>query len=107
MDQVTRPEDADRLPVDVQGKEIHCQDGPVGQVADVLIDPLTERPSHIIWRQALVVTKEVSIPVEYVERVEGDQIVLRVTRETIERLPHFWTADAPDPAGRLLTADGY
>ncbi len=84
---------ADRIAVDVQGKEICCQDGRVGKVADVLVDPATERPSYLIWREAVVVTKEVSIPIDYVERVEGNQIVLRVKRDAIERLPHFWTAD--------------
>jgi len=67
-------------------------------VAEVLVDPATERPSYLVWREALVVTREVSIPVDYVERVEGNRVVLRVTREAIERLPHFWTADTDEAA---------
>lgn len=90
---------------DVRGKEIRCPDGPVGAVVDVLVDPATERPSHLVWRQAVVVTQEVSIPVEYVERVEGDQVVLRVGREVVERLPHFWHAE---PNGtRPAVGEGY
>ncbi len=96
------PSSAKRLSGDVLGKEIHCQDGPVGQVTDVLVDPLTEQPSHIVWREAIVVTREVSIPVEYVERVEDGNIVLRVTREAVERLPHFWAAGAPAEAYRRV-----
>lgn len=88
------PAGADGLSEDVLGKEIRCPDGPVGQVTDVLVDPLTECPSHIVWREAIVVTREVSIPIEYVERVEDNNIVLRVTREAVERLPHFWAAGA-------------
>mgnify|MGYP005839241117 CR=1 FL=1 len=93
MDQNTPPERIDQIMADVQGKEIRCQDGRVGRVADVLVDPATERPSHLIWREAVVVTREVSIPINYVERVEDDRIILRVKREAIERLPHFWMAD--------------
>ena len=93
MDPKTKPRRRDQLASDVQGKEIRCQDGMVGRVADVLVDPVTERPSHLIWREAIVVTREVSIPVDYVERIEGNRVVLRVKREAIERLPHFWTAD--------------
>lgn len=93
MDPKTKPKRRDQLVSDVQGKEIRCQDGMVGRVADVLVDPVTERPSHLIWREAMVVTREVSIPVDYVERIEGNRVVLRVKREAIERLPHFWTAD--------------
>ncbi|HOG48536.1 MAG TPA: hypothetical protein PLJ35_09950 [Anaerolineae bacterium] len=82
------------LPGDVQGMEIRCPDGPVGRVADVLVDPLTERPRYLIWREAVVVTREVSIPVDYIERIEENGIVLRVGRAAIERLPRFWMADS-------------
>ncbi len=93
MEREAAPGRVGQVAADVQGKVIRCQDGTVGQVADVLVDPLTERPSYLIWREAMVVTREVSIPIDYVERVEGDQIVLRVKREAVERLPHFWSAD--------------
>ncbi len=98
MTQEARPERLDQLAVEVQGKEIRCQDGTVGHVAEVLVDPATERPSYLVWREAVVVTKEVSIPVDYVERVEGNRVVLRVTRDAIERLPHFWTAESSNTA---------
>jgi hypothetical protein len=100
------PERAAGLCGDVLGKEIRCQDGPVGQVVDVLVDPLTERPSHLVWREAMIVTREISIPVEYVDRVEGERILLRVKREAVERLPHFWTANPGDP-DHIVTVEGY
>ncbi len=106
MDEKATPWRVERAVQDVQGKEIRCQDGPVGQVTDVLVDPLTERPSHLVWREAVVVTREVSIPIDYVERVEGNEIVLRVTREAVDRLPHFWTAD-PDAAVHTATVERY
>ena len=106
MEREAMPERIGQVPADVQGKEIRCQDGPVGRVADVLVDPLTERPSHLIWREAMVVTREVSIPVDYVERVEGNRIVLRVKREAVERLPHFWSAD-PGAAAHPSAAEGH
>lgn len=105
MDRGAPPEVASALAGDVQGKEIRCQDGPVGQVADVLVDPLTERPLYLVWREAVVVTREVSIPIEYVERIEGNRVVLRVGRQAVERLPHFWTADRG--AARTATNGGY
>jgi len=106
MDVENMPGRNDLIGVDVQGKEIRCPDGAVGRVADVLVDPATDRPSHLVWREALVVTKEVSIPIDYVERIEGDRVVLRVNREAIERLPHFWMAD-PAAAAHLSTVEGY
>ena len=79
---------------DLRGKQIRCRDGPVGQAVDVLVDPVTERPSHLVWRETVVVTKEVSIPIGYIARVERDRIILGVEREAVERLPRFWTTDS-------------
>ncbi|MDI7277988.1 MAG: hypothetical protein QME94_18565 [Anaerolineae bacterium] len=96
----------DQVIGEIRGKEIHCRDGVVGQVSDVLVDPVSGRPSYLVWREAVVVTKEVSIPIDYVERIEGEQIVLRVEREAVERLPHFWSADAGS-AVQPCAAEGY
>jgi len=73
-----------------KGTPIFCTDGPVGEVHDVLIDPETERPTHIILREGILVIKEVSIPVGYVQNVEGDRVLLKVNKEEIEKLPRFW-----------------
>ena len=73
-----------------KGIPIFCTDGPVGEVHDLLIDPDTERPTHIILREGILVIKEVNIPVGYVQEVGSDRVLLKVDREEIERLPRFW-----------------
>jgi sporulation protein YlmC with PRC-barrel domain len=73
-----------------KGTPILCTDGPLGEVHDMLIDPETERPTHIILREGILVIKEVNIPVGYVQKVEGDRVLLKVDKEQIERLPRFW-----------------
>lgn len=73
-----------------KGTLIFCTDGPIGEVHDVLIDPETERPTHIILREGILVIKEVNIPVNYVQKVEDDRVLLKVNKEKIERLPRFW-----------------
>ncbi len=95
----------DSLTTDAQGKPIRCQDGPIGHVADVLVDPVTGSPLYLVWREAVVVTREVSIPVSYIDRIDDSGIVLRVERDVIDRLPHFWTADAG--ARHVPTHEGY
>jgi sporulation protein YlmC with PRC-barrel domain len=83
--------DASNIYKDVtKGAFVLCTDGPIGEVHDVLIDPETERPTHIILREGILVIKEVSIPVGYVKKVEGDCVLLKVGKEEIERLPRFW-----------------
>jgi sporulation protein YlmC with PRC-barrel domain len=74
----------------VRGTPIFCTNGPIGEVHDVLIDPETEKPTHIILREGFLVIKEVNIPVSYVQKVENDCVLLKVDREEIERLPRFW-----------------
>ena len=73
-----------------KGTPIFCTDGPIGEVHDMLIDPETESPTHIILREGLLVIKEVNIPVGYVQKVESDHVVLKVDKQEIERLPRFW-----------------
>jgi sporulation protein YlmC with PRC-barrel domain len=73
-----------------RGTPIFCTDGPVGEVHDVLIDPETESPTHIILREGILVIKEVNIPVDYVQEVESGRVLLKVNKEKVERLPRFW-----------------
>ncbi len=73
-----------------KGIPIFCTDGPVGEVHDVLIDPETERPTHIILREGVLVIKEVNIPIGYVQKVESDRVLLKADKKEIERLPRFW-----------------
>lgn len=73
-----------------KGTPIFCTDGPVGEVHDVLIDPETENATHLILREGILVIKEVNIPVNYVQKIEGDRVLLKVAKEEIERLPRFW-----------------
>ncbi len=73
-----------------KGTPIFCTDGPVGEVHDVLVDPETESPTHIILREGILVIKEVSIPVDYVQEVESGRVLLKVDKEKVERLPRFW-----------------
>jgi sporulation protein YlmC with PRC-barrel domain len=73
-----------------KGIPIFCTDGPIGEVHDILVDPDTESPTHIILREGILVIKEVNIPVGYVQKVESDCVLLKVNKQEIERLPRFW-----------------
>lgn len=90
MDQKPEDDASDICRNMTKGTPILCTDGPIGEVHDVLIDPKTERPTHIILREGILVIKEVNIPVGYVQEVEGDRVLLKVNKEEIERLPRFF-----------------
>lgn len=74
---------------ELTGKSLICSDGELGPVAEVLVDPETGQPTHLIWREPVILYQEISIPIAYIERVDGEGIRLRVRREEIERLPRF------------------
>jgi hypothetical protein len=74
---------------DLTGKSLICPDGVLGTVAEVLVDPVSGRPTHLVWREPVILYQEISIPIAYVEQVDGEGIRLRVRREDIERLPRF------------------
>ncbi|WP_448593841.1 hypothetical protein [Thermoflexus hugenholtzii] len=76
-------------PQDLAGKSLICPDGVLGTVAEVLVDPVSGRPTHLVWREPVILYQEISIPIAYVEQVDGEGIRLRVRREDIERLPRF------------------
>jgi len=74
---------------ELTGKPLICSDGVLGTVAEVLVDPETGRPTHLVWREPVILYQEISIPITYIEEVDGEGIRLRVRREEIERLPRF------------------
>jgi hypothetical protein len=74
---------------DLTGKSLICPDGVLGTVAEVLVDPVSGRPTHLVWREPVILYQKISIPIAYVEQVDGEGIRLRVRREDIERLPRF------------------
>lgn len=76
-------------PQDLTGKPLICPDGVLGPVVEVLVDPVSGEPTHLVWREPVVLYQEISIPISYVEEVDGEGIRLRVCREDIERLPRF------------------
>lgn len=74
----------------VEGAEIVCEDGSVGTVYAVLRDPETAEAAHIVLRQEVTLTKEVTIPVKYVTKATRTKIRLCVDKSKIDEMPQFW-----------------
>jgi sporulation protein YlmC with PRC-barrel domain len=71
------------------GRAVHCTDGPVGELVDVVIDPTKKRLTHLVVRPRGLDGRSRLVPVELAERGgEGDSIALRCTQEEVERLPN-------------------
>jgi len=73
---------------------IEATDGDVGKVDELIIDPETNKVSHLVLRKGRLWSKrDVTIPLEAVDHVAGDVIYLRLDKKAIEQLP---AAPAPN-----------
>ncbi len=71
-----------------QGTAVEATDGRVGQVDEFLMDPVTERITHLILREGhLWGQKDVTIPVSEIERIEEDTVYLTLDKAAVEALP--------------------
>jgi len=71
-----------------RGTSVEAQDGFVGRVGELLLDPQSNRISHIVlMRGHLWGKKEIVIPLSLVERSEPDTIYLKADKKYIDGLP--------------------
>jgi len=71
-----------------QGDGVEATDGHVGRVDELLIDPQTNDITHLVMREGhLWDTREVTISVTDIDRIEDRIVYLRLTKQQIEALP--------------------
>jgi len=70
-----------------RGSRVKATDGNIGTVDEFLINPLTDRISHIVMRKGhLWGAKDVSIPVSEIEKIDDDIVYLKLDRKTVAAL---------------------
>jgi sporulation protein YlmC with PRC-barrel domain len=70
------------------GASVEATDGHVGQVREFIIDPQNDRVTHLVLREGhLWGKKDVTIPLDQIERIEEDVIFLKLDKADVERLP--------------------
>jgi sporulation protein YlmC with PRC-barrel domain len=71
-----------------RGARVEATDGHVGRVDEFLVDPTSEHITHLVMREGhLWGQKDVSIPVEQIDRIEEDTVYLKLDKTSIEALP--------------------
>jgi sporulation protein YlmC with PRC-barrel domain len=70
------------------GKAVRCTDGVVGELGDVVIDPVGKRVTHLVVRPHDGSGDARLVPVELAGGDEEGEISLRCTKEEVERLPN-------------------
>lgn len=84
-----------------RGTPVEAQDGKVGEVDHVLIDPASYIASHIVVRQGRLLHHDVAIPIDWVTRIDDDGIELGVGKAELEKLPEY----RPGKTDAILAAD--
>jgi hypothetical protein len=71
-----------------QGAHVEAADGHLGQLDEFLVDPVTERVTHLVMREGhLWGRREVSIPVSEIDRLEENTIYLKLDKDQVKALP--------------------
>jgi hypothetical protein len=69
------------------GTRVHCSDGVLGELADVVIDPTARRVKHLVVRPDEEEGEARLVPAELAKEGEGEGIALRCTLDEARRLP--------------------
>jgi sporulation protein YlmC with PRC-barrel domain len=71
-----------------KGSKVLAADGHVGQVDDFLVEQKTGRITHLILREGhLWGKKDISIPVNRIDRYENGEVYLNIDKKSVEELP--------------------
>ena len=71
-----------------RGAEVEATDGLVGHVDEFLVDPASERITHLVLRKGhLWGLRDVTIPASAIDRVVGDVVYLKLSKHEVGLLP--------------------
>jgi sporulation protein YlmC with PRC-barrel domain len=70
------------------GKRVRCLDGPLGELDDVVVDPIAKRVTHLVVQPLHQHGQARLVPIDMADNRAGDsEIQLRCTIEEVRRLP--------------------
>jgi hypothetical protein len=70
-----------------RGARVEATDGHVGHLDEFLVDPATERVTHLVLREGhLWGQRDVTIPVSEIDRLEENTVHLKLDKRQIEAL---------------------
>ena len=93
------------------GAPVRTRDGKhVGEVHRLLIDLDDDSVAGIVVLKGRLLSRDILVPLDFIDRVEGDDVVLTLDEDELEQLPEFayneilapppaWTLAGPYPAG--------
>ncbi len=71
-----------------RGAQVTATDGAVGQVDEFIVDPTDGHITHLVLREGhLWGQKDVTIPISQIDRIEANNVYLKLDKQSIEALP--------------------
>jgi uncharacterized protein YrrD len=70
-------------------KVLSSDDEQVGDVEEVLTEPMADRATHLVISEGLLLKEKKLVPTHWITAVLEDSVVLAVDAETIEDLPEY------------------
>lgn len=69
--------------------EVSCSDGLCGQSTNVLVNPVTEKVTHVVVKTGAVPSEEFIVPIEVIDHTDATHIQLRLTKAEFAHLDLF------------------
>ncbi len=71
-----------------RGTRVRATDGWVGRVDEFIVGPVSGNITHMVLREGHSwKEKDITIPVMYIDRIEGDVVYLKIDKKTIASMP--------------------
>jgi uncharacterized protein YrrD len=71
-----------------RGARVEASDGEVGKVIDLLIDPASDRITHLVMRSGnLFDKKDITIPISEIGQITEQVVYLKLSKQQIAQLP--------------------
>jgi len=71
-----------------RGTHVKATDGRVGRVDELIVHPEDEHITHVVMREGhLWGLKEIAIPISEIDRIVGDTVYLKLSKDEVEALP--------------------
>jgi hypothetical protein len=71
------------------GARVRAEDGAVGTVEKIVVDPEEGEPGYLIIKRGHVRPRQIAVPVSLVTEVSGDEVTLDTTRKALESFPAY------------------
>ena len=68
---------------------VQCTDGPDGHIDRIIIDPTTQKITHIVVREAGLLSEAVMVPVEEITESTPSTVHINLLRKQLEEMPFF------------------